>query len=266
MSPQQRVAYVAALAEWARASTLFAFDFDGTLAPIVANPANAHVPADNLQWLQIFSARAHVCVISGRARADLLHRLPALDYVVGNHGNEGLPAPFGTQSMAAPDHSEICRGWIEQLHLPAWRTGDLVGAVIENKGATLSIHYRHCADPARAHAELMMRVATLTPSPRLIGGLLVLNLLPLAAWTKREALQALMEHSGCERAVFVGDDLTDERVFEEAPDHWLCIRVGPCASTHARFVIDGPAAVTDLLARLTLMLPSNPRGVGLHCG
>ncbi|MCH2242672.1 MAG: hypothetical protein MK041_12270, partial [Aquabacterium sp.] len=73
--------------------TLFAFDFDGTLAPIVARPEHAHLLPGVGEALSRLAETAPVAVISGRDRATLLQRLPpALAYVVGNHGNEGLPA------------------------------------------------------------------------------------------------------------------------------------------------------------------------------
>ncbi len=262
MNPQHRRAFDAALREWAHARTLYAFDFDGTLAPLVDDPDDARMPAAVWETLRALQSHALVAVISGRSRASLLPLLPELTYLVGNHGNEGLPVIAGQAGARIADTEPICTGWIEQLQVGQahlHRAGVLQGVVAEHKGYTLSIHYRHCADHVRAHAELVARVAQLTPAPRVIEGVLVLNLLPPGTRTKREALQILQQDSGCERALFIGDDLTDELVFQGAPPNWLCVRVGPSETTAARFVVDGTAGVAELLEQLVSVLSLRAR-------
>src|SRR3989344_5814712 len=71
--------------------TLYAFDFDGTLAPIVANPDDARMSAKNIGLLKELNKLASVAVISGRSLTDLKKRLPFRPkYLVGNHGLEGV--------------------------------------------------------------------------------------------------------------------------------------------------------------------------------
>src|SRR5947208_3133074 len=79
------------LTSLARERTLCAFDFDGTLAPIVPHPDQA-VMSDRTKGLLCRLATIYPSiVVSGRARADVLSKLRCvhLEAVIGNHGAEG---------------------------------------------------------------------------------------------------------------------------------------------------------------------------------
>ena len=65
----------AALAAVMRLAPVLAFDFDGTLAPIVARPDQAHVPPPVSEGLAHLAQRLPVAVISGRSVADVRARL-----------------------------------------------------------------------------------------------------------------------------------------------------------------------------------------------
>ncbi len=232
----------AALAELSRASTLFAFDFDGTLAPIVTVPDRARMSAPMHQALDALARRAPVAVISGRALDDLNTRLPdSVRWRLGNHGNEGLSAPpdLGTAAYQA------CRDWAQALS--AWVPN---GIVLENKGMSLSLHYRLAHDREAARAQIVERVRALQPAPRLMEGKCVLNLLPSGALTKREGLQAMLAQSKCTHALFIGDDVTDEDVFVEAPSSWLTVRVGADRDSAARWFVPNQIDVLRLLQTL----------------
>lgn len=85
---------------------------------------------------------------------------------------------------------------------------------------------------------MLARASRLVPTPRLIRGHAVFNLLPPGTFTKREALEALMRHTRCERMLFIGDDVTDELAFRDAPAHWMTVRVGRSMDTAARYHVD----------------------------
>lgn len=241
----------ATLERWTLGHTLFAFDFDGTLAEIVPQPASAHLLPGLHRSLAALALQAPVAVVSGRPRDALLQLLPReIRYCVGNHGNEGLPGSAPHPTGGRSDNETLCQGWVEQLEAETCLWIPLRGTEIENNGATLSLHYRHCTDPQRARAILLARVARLVPVPRVIDGLMVLNLLPPMARTKRDALEALMAHSGCELALFAGDDATDELAFQDAPENWLTIKVGRTRPTHARYAADGPHDMARLIEHM----------------
>ena len=91
---------------------LLAFDFDGTLAPIVARPADARMPAATLRRLRLVARHLPLAVISGRALDDLRRRI-GIDsvHLVGNHGAEDphVPQPRQWQSVLDGAAKRLCR-------------------------------------------------------------------------------------------------------------------------------------------------------------
>ena len=241
-SPEGQVA----LRDLALARALFAFDFDGTLAPIVSRPDDARLPIGVQQRLAKLAQCSLVAVISGRSLTDLRARIPGeVRYCIGNHGSEGTAAAVDTDAMR-----RACTAWVTQLK--NWLTpsqGD-AGIIIEDKGLTLSVHYRLAADRARAAERLSALVQQLVPPPRVIGGKFVLNLLPPKALTKFEALVELTQREPVERVLFVGDDETDELVFSQAPANWTTVRVEPAHTSRASFFVDRQEDVSNLLDQL----------------
>lgn len=229
----------------AQSDTLYAFDFDGTLAPIVPDPAQARAADRVTLPLARLASLVPVAVVSGRAQRDLIERLPCeIAYLVGNHGNEGLPDARDSSRL-----TETCRAWRSELELQLLAP-EGAGVRLEDKGHSLSLHYRTAPDPVAASAFLRTLAHALTPQPTVIDGKMVLNLLPPGAMTKFEALQVLMEHEGVNNVFFVGDDDTDEIVFERAPDHWMTVRIDPGSGTAARYCLEEQASIEILLAHL----------------
>ena len=232
------------------ARTLFAFDFDGTLAPIVPRPNAARAAIGVQRRLAQLARSALVAVISGRGLADLRERIPAeVRYCIGNHGSEGMVEAADADAMR-----QICGAWVSQLRGYLADLENRSGIIIEDKGLTLSVHYRLAADRALAAQQLNELSARLVPEPRVIGGKLVLNLLPPNARTKFEALVDLVQREEAERVLFVGDDQTDELVFAQAPAHWTTVRVEPDFTSRASFYIDRQSDVSLLLDQLLRLL------------
>ncbi|MGH8713692.1 MAG: hypothetical protein ACREYB_06775, partial [Casimicrobiaceae bacterium] len=107
---------------------------------------------------------------------------------------------------------------------------------------------------ALARRVLEERVAQLVPLPDIVPGKRVLNLLPPDAPHKGEALVSLLGHSGCARALYVGDDVTDEDVFCMRTPEILSIRVGRRRKSAADMYLKNQADVTRLVRRLVAML------------
>lgn len=231
---------------------MLAFDIDGTLAPIVAEPWRAHISDELRACLRSLAARTPVAIITGRAVKDarpLLGFSP--HYLVGNHGAEGIPG-FEAQSIA---FQRVCAAWLAELSATdsrGWRA--MPGIMLEDKQYSLSFHYRHAARPALARQMLEQRIARLVPPPDIVHGKRVLNLLPPDAPHKGEALQSLLGLSGCARAMYVGDDVTDEDVFRMRMPEVLSIRVGRKRKSAAEMYLKNQADVARLVRRLVAML------------
>ena len=231
--------------------TLFGFDFDGTLAPIVARPDDARVTSAIARALVRLAARAPVAVVTGRAVADVWPRLgfePA--FVVGNHGAEDPMFP-PTPAAAAAFDALRQRLTAEAPALAA------AGVAIEDKTFSFALHYRLARDAAQAQQAIDALVAGLDPRFRTFGGKAVLNIVAADAPDKADAMFELVARAHCEAALFVGDDVNDEAVFERAPPSWVTVRVGldERAETHARFFLDGQASLAPMLQRLLTLLP-----------
>ncbi len=248
----------AALQALAQVRALYAFDFDGTLAPIVTRPEDAQAPASTQLMLSTLAARVPVAVVTGRCVADIRRLLEFTPlHLVGNHGAEGLPSPLGrslassvTASGGNADHSAIVRGWLEQWPA-AIGTDDLPGIAIEDKTYSLSIHYRRTDDPDVARGMIATAIDRLVPPPHRIGGKSVFNLMPEGAPDKGVALVTLVRFEACDAAFYIGDDDTDERAFATAPAHWVTVKVGSPERTAARFFVNDQA---DVDACLTLLV------------
>lgn len=238
-SPQGR----AELAAFVDATTLFAFDLDGTLAPIVPDPAAIVIPASVRQRLLQLNVLAPLAIITGRSRADALFHLGFTPrYLVGNHGAEGLPG----KEASGEDFIRLCQGWKKQLQqLLAAMAGN--GILLEEKGETLSLHYRQALDPLNAQALLLGAIAHLIPPPRRVTGKFVENLVPQGAVDKGVALEMLMGDLPGQRAIFVGDDVTDEDVFRLKNVDILGIHIGLDDQTAAAYYLVDQSEVLELL-------------------
>jgi trehalose 6-phosphate phosphatase len=233
--------------------SLLAFDVDGTLAPIVARPWDARIPSDLQRRLAAFTKKSTVAIITGRAVDDarpMLEFNPA--YLIGNHGCEGLPGFESATSIYASE----CAQWLDELRAEgeAWR--DTPGVTLEDKTYSLTFHYRHAARRDAALRTLEARAAELSPLPRVIHGDCVLNLVPREAPHKGDALLELLEHSGCEHALYVGDDTTDEDVFRLDIPELLSVRVHQSDDTAAELYLHGQVDVVRLLDAIDKFMES----------
>jgi trehalose 6-phosphate phosphatase len=234
------------LEQLAGSRALLAFDFDGTLAPIVPDPARAAMRPSTVRLLRQV-ARAYPCVvISGRSRADVRRRLRGVTLagVVGNHGLEP-----GLASTTARPLVRACIPVLGQY------LDGLPGVVIEDKGLSLAVHYRQCRHKMKARARLLAAAGRLH-DVRLVGGKQVLNILPAGAPHKGLALERARARYRCDTALYVGDDETDEDVFAlDQPGQLLAIRVGRRKGSSAAYYVRTQAEVDRLLRELLALRP-----------
>ena len=235
----------AALERLARQVTLYGFDFDGTLAPIVARPENAVASDLTVRKLSMLGALVRVALLTGRSVADMRQRIEFTPlHLIGNHGAEGLPLPLHHSladslmaSEGTPDHGSIARGWLKQWPSAIAGRSDDPGIFVEDKTYSISIHYRLATDRDAAERAIAAAVATLAPSPHVTGGKCIFNLVPDGAPDKGRAMATLVRFEHCDAAFYIGDDETDETVFHGAPAHWVTVHVGESWDSAARFFI-----------------------------
>lgn len=164
--------------------------------------------------------------------------------VVGNHGSEPW---VELESLRTTVES-----WLPALHE---QVGVLPGVLIEDKGCSVSIHYRHA--PSR-HIALRNALAAARQLGirTVIRGKCVLNLMPDGALLKGAGLCRAMTALNKAKAIYIGDDETDEDVFRLPPNAGvLGIRVDYRVRSYAPLYLYGQPEVDALLTFLTASLP-----------
>jgi trehalose 6-phosphate phosphatase len=244
----------AALAAVLRLQPLMAFDFDGTLVPIVARPDDARISAAVAMRLKALARKLPVAIVTGRAVADVRERLGfEPQFIVGNHGAEA-----DSVSAGSDPRKKVLTGPLDGLRHTLQTRGevlDAAGISVEDKGLSIALHYRLSRD--REQAQRLI-ADLLTPEPagvRLFAGKMVVNAVAADAPDKAQAVHALVTRLGAAAAFFAGDDVNDEPVFVAAPDHWLTLRIGrEDPASQARFCLEGPQEMAMLLERVLFRL------------
>ena len=234
--------HVLTLRTFAQSRVLLAFDYDGTLSPIAPTPERARLPAPTKRLLIRVAKEYPLVVISGRALADISERVADIDVrqLFGNHGLEWSGATSRPRAQV--------RQWVDRLHE---QLEAAPGVIIEDKAHSVSVHYRAAPDHNRALRHILPVVRALR-GVRVICGAAAVNLLPDHGANKGVALRRALERSGCERAVYVGDDETDEDAFAAVePDKLLAIRIGPSDKSRARYHLESQESI-DLLLRVLI--------------
>lgn len=223
------------------ASAAIFLDVDGVLAPIVSRPEDARVPDETREELRRLAGKyALVACVSGRTGRDA-RRIVGLDELtyVGEHGLELEPE--------ADTWRGAMRGFAAAVDWP-----------VENKGLTLSFHYRGVADEEAAE-ELLLDVAERARDaglrPRF--GRKVLEVRPPLDASKGTAVRILLEERGLRRAFYAGDDATDLDAFHVLGELELGVRVGVASaesprgiSEQADVVVRTPAELLEVLRAL----------------
>lgn len=245
LAPEHRDVLIAL----ASSRTLLAFDFDGTLAPLVDDRDGAVTRPRTAALFAQVCVRYPCAVISGRRRADVTARLggAAVKYVVGNHGLEpgaGL-ATFARDAASA-------RTLLEHA------LAGVAGVDIEDKRFSLALHYRRSDTKRSTRAAILRAIASLTVPLRVVPGKLVVNVVPMHAPNKGDALLHLQAEEGATRALFVGDDVTDEDIFDlDQPDCLVTVRIGASTASRAMYYLRNQAEIDVLLAALIALRTGN---------
>lgn len=246
---------------WRRSGRLvLLLDFDGTLAPIVSRPEDAAIPPETRSALDRLLDRPGVeaAVVSGRGMADARDRarIPGIAYA-GNHGME----IEGAGIHRIHPEAKAARPVIEEV---AARIGPALegieGAFVEDKGLTLSIHFRMVpteADEDRVR-EAVLRATDGVEEVRVTAGKKVLEVRPRVEWDKGRAVLFLLEQlkpPADAPVLYLGDDSTDEDAFRalaswEGVGEGVLVADPPSVTTAAVAYVRSPEEVGELFRAL----------------
>jgi trehalose 6-phosphate phosphatase len=188
-------------------------DIDGTLAPLLPDPASVTISRGVRQAIAALADRLDIVVLSGRSTSDS-RRILGYDQVtyVGNHGCQWLRDGRETVVPAAlefvPSIHQIAKDAVS-------RFADFPGIYVEDKGPSMSIHYRNVADRMVAAAAIDSFISE-HPSAaglRLSDGKMVKEVRPPIDINKGTAVTTIVEERGLRAAVMLGDDRTDADAF-----------------------------------------------------
>ena len=244
-----------ALRALATQSILYGFDFDGTLAPLSADREGVALSRSMQEWLTELNKRVPCAIVSGRALSDLAPRVgAAVPHMIGNHG---LESPL-TVPSALSRAEELCHVWMQAVNAEFAQMLNDHGVQVENKGYTLTFHYRGVKDPAHVRLALTVLLNRFIPAPRLTFGHACVNALPPSHPGKGAAAIALMKRLRLTGLFYIGDDGADEEVFERSDRLAMGIHVGKQTDSRAPFYVDHQGQVEDVIRFLVHRLDRTP--------
>ena len=226
-------------------------DFDGTLAPITADPSPARISSSARRALEACIRRLPIAVISGRALSDVRKRVGIHSvWYVGNHGLEWSLGPSRGRAKISRKNEDELRTASRGLRVVAKR---YPGTFVEDKRLSLSLHFRHIPPSQIVRLRREMRTV-LAPLSRYIeskeGQEYVFNVRPKGGPHKGNAVRMIRAKFPLRALpIFIGDDATDEDAFH-ALKKGVTIRVGKRAGSAARYYVRTRADVDRFLSIL----------------
>jgi trehalose 6-phosphate phosphatase len=235
-------------------------DFDGTLAAIAESPDLVVLPDDSRKILQSLAkqSRLTVGIISGRGVTDLKNIVAVNGIVYA--GNHGLEIEGPGLNFVYPITTEVTLffGIIHQMLVKVMSS--IRGVVVENKGMSLSVHYRQVedghVDEVKSAFEHVVVGAQAMGKVKITAGKKVLEVRPVVDWNKGKAVKIIIETYGKHNKagnvvpIYIGDDQTDEDAFSEIGkfNNGIAVFVGNEQEvTGARYYLNSPVEVVRFL-------------------
>ncbi len=234
---------------------LLLLDYDGTLVRFAPRPEDASPDAELIEVLRGLASdgKNTLVIISGRDQA-------TLEAWVGDVG-AALVAEHGAHIRASADgpwlpaQGGLSRGWQDQLRpLLEVYVDRTPGAMLEEKTASLAWHYRR-AEPDLGELrakELMENLESIVANTPLVvlQGDKVVEVKQSAIGKGKAAEQWLGQEPPYDFVLALGDDATDEEMFQVLPDSAWTVKVRQAPQSSGRFYLPGPDAVRRLLRQL----------------
>ncbi|KAG2233814.1 hypothetical protein INT48_005967 [Thamnidium elegans] len=235
---------------------LFLFDYDGTLTPIVSNPADAQPTPMLLQYLDALCKDPcnTVWIISGRDQI-------FLDTHLAKIAGLGLSAEHGSFMKKAG-----LNDWVDMLKDAdmSWKNVAMKifekytkcnpGTVIEQKKSSITWHYRNAnnTEEAEQQSELCHAELIQIPGVDILVGKMNLEVRSLLV-NKGEVVKRIKQKQVWDFIMCAGDDQTDEDMFRVLQDdrQAFCVSVGPLSKkTSAKYSVEHSEDVVNIIGQL----------------
>jgi trehalose 6-phosphate phosphatase len=237
-------------------------DYDGTLTPIVSRPDEAILSAGVRDKLHALAEKPafSVGIISGRRLSELKSMVGIEGiYYAGNHGLEIEGPGLKFTNPAAELAQARIKDLIEQF---STKLAGIDGVIVEDKGLTLSIHYRMVGE---SEMNTVTEIFQQITSPwlgegkiKVTSGKKVWEVRPPIDWHKGKAVETIsrelkkvIKYEQC-LTIYLGDDTTDEDAFRviHRPQGWSIFVGQDNPSSNASYFLNSPSEVMTFLSRL----------------
>ncbi|MBU1888114.1 MAG: trehalose-phosphatase [Candidatus Omnitrophica bacterium] len=229
-------------------------DYDGTLTPVVSRPEDARLSASVKKILKKLNSYPglSIAIISGRSLKDTkkLVSIRGLVYA-GNHGLEieqGNRKIKRSITLSSRPLLENIRSSLED------KLKGIKGVIVEDKGLTLSVHFRMARLEHRARIKSIfkkiLRPHTASQRLKVTSGKMVLEVRPAVEWHKGMAVLAILGR-GKALPIYIGDDVTDTDAFRALKGKGVSIFVGkPEKNIKADYYLKDTKEVARFLGQL----------------
>lgn len=204
-----------------RSSHVYLFlDYDGTLTPIVSKPELANFPAKTKLLLEELLKKKNIfiTVVSGRPIKQLKKKIRIKGLALaGNHGLEFTSKNFDFAHPEINKSKKLIKAIANELK-KACRP--IMGAFLEDKGLTLSVHFRLVKekDMPRLFGGIYGAIMPHLNKKRIkvTFGKKVIEIRPPIKWGKASLIAFLLKQKNAKQItpVYIGDDKTDEQAFQ----------------------------------------------------
>ncbi len=222
---------------------LFFLDYDGTLAPIVDDPAEAMPHLRILPLLKRLDKHFPLWIVTGRDLKQLASLIDLPLRAIGLHG-----AQHGV--IGEDIHSRMPDDAVEAIARFRSSLPSISGVDVEEKSQAFAVHYRNAQDEEDARRRLQAWTNTMPEILEAIWGKKVVELRP-DGLSKGTAVREIADEFPERTPVYIGDDVTDEDAFDalhDLPRHAITVKVGK-GDTCASYRLNGPGDVADYLSR-----------------
>lgn len=226
-------------------------DYDGTLVPIAPKPDQALLTQDERDLLVLLCRQFTVAIITGRSLGEIKKTISIPEIILaGNHGFEIFSL---WDSWVHPEAREF-QNVISRLAAGLEETlKPFLGAWVENKGLTLSVHYRLVKEEEEEKIKSVFydTIEGHKEKVRVTLGKKVLEIRPNIPWDKGKAVERLSKLYEAPQGhrIYVGDDETDEDAFRALKED-ITILVGQKDTTAAKYWAKDTAEVWLFLKNL----------------
>lgn len=236
-------------------------DYDGTLVKIAKTPDLAVIPKSTQKLLKELKSNRHfiVSIISGRSikNTKKMVGIQGLIYA-GNHGLE-ISGPKFKHAIKIKfnKYIEDTKNYFKK------ELSAIQGILVEDKGHTLSIHYRLASQSDSEKAkEIVFKIFSPFEKKKLVKiteGKKVIEIRPPINWNKGNAvnwiLKKIRKNSKAKNfiPIYIGDDKTDEDAFEELRGKGLTFYVGKNCESCAQYRLQDTKQVLMFLKFLLVM-------------